>query len=55
MQKEKRDVARLKEEFAESLQKVKDQSAALLAESQADVRKCSSSLTPCSFLLARGE
>ncbi|EEQ97205.1 hypothetical protein Pmar_PMAR014461, partial [Perkinsus marinus ATCC 50983] len=36
MQKEKRDVARLKEEFAESLQKVKDQSAALLAESQAD-------------------
>lgn len=39
MQKDKREVARLKEEFAESMQKVKEQSAALLAESQADVRK----------------
>ncbi|KAF4707264.1 hypothetical protein FOZ62_029752 [Perkinsus olseni] len=36
-QKEKREVARLKEEFAESMQKVKDQSAALLAESKADL------------------
>ncbi|KAF4669442.1 hypothetical protein FOL46_001440 [Perkinsus olseni] len=37
-QKEKREVERLKEEFAESMQKVKDQSAALLAESKADLK-----------------
>ncbi|KAF4661330.1 hypothetical protein FOL47_006741 [Perkinsus chesapeaki] len=37
MKKEQRDVARLKEEFNESMQKVKESSASLIAESKADL------------------